>query len=198
MLPLLRWGFWGVMGLSNWREMQNVLEAIRAKARLERMVGCEAWMDTDNDCTAEASCYKGRKLDAMVLELLCIAIAGNFLLRLVHIAGTRMIDMIGIDALSRGELQAGALAKATTEHTIPLHLHHLERSMNLSDWLSSWLLEFSLASPKDWFYLAHGTGHYSTTLTSELKILGFGVCRQLPLSLAWKNLGMQDLSGMMF
>jgi hypothetical protein len=61
----------------------------------------------------------------MVLELWLLAIAGNCVLRLVHITGTRMID-IGIDALSQGELQAGALAKAMTAHIISLHLHPLE------------------------------------------------------------------------
>ena len=162
MPPLLRRGFWGVLGSSNWREMRNVLEAIRTEARLGRLVGCEVWMATDNS-TAEASFYKGRssspELDAMVLELRLLAIAGNFILHLVHIAGTRMIE-IGIDALSRGELQAGALAKATTAHIIPLHLHPLERSTELAHWLSSWLFDFSIASPEDWFYQAQGAGRY--------------------------------------
>jgi hypothetical protein len=162
MLPLLRQGFWGVLGSSNWREMRNVLEAIRAEARLGRLVGCEVWMATDNS-TAEASFYKGRssspELDAMVLELRLLAIAGNFILRLVHIAGTRMIE-IGIDGLSRGELQAGDLAKAATAHIIPLHLHPLERSTELTHWLSSWLSDFSIASPEDWFYRAQGAGCY--------------------------------------
>jgi hypothetical protein len=121
-------------------------------------------MAADNS-TAEAAFYKGRtsspELDAMVLELCLIAIAGNFILRLVHIAGTRMID-IGIDELSRGELQAGALAKATAEHTIPLHLHPLERSTDLLDWLRSWLSEFSLASPNDRYYRAQEAGRYDT------------------------------------
>jgi hypothetical protein len=87
----------------------------------------------------------------MVLELRLLAVAGNFVLRVVHIAGTRMID-IGIDALSRGELQAGALAKASASHIIPLHLHRLERSPELTHWLSSWLPDFLIASPEDWFY----------------------------------------------
>jgi hypothetical protein len=142
--------------------MRNVLEAIQAEARLGRLVGCEVWMATDNS-TAEASFYKGRssspELDAMVLELRLLAIAGNFVLRLVHIAGTCMID-IGINALSRGELQAGALAKATSTHIILLHLHSLERSPKLTYWLSSWLPDFSVASPEDWFYQAQGAGHY--------------------------------------
>jgi hypothetical protein len=46
---------------------------------------------------------------------------------------------IGIDALSQGELQVGALAKATVFHVIPLHLHPLKRSSDLTDWLHSWV-----------------------------------------------------------
>jgi hypothetical protein len=105
MPPLLRRGFWDdISESSNWREMRNLLEAIREEARLGRLVACEVWLATDNS-TAEASFYKGRssspELDAMVLELRLLAIAGNFVLHLVHIAGTQMIE-IGIDALSRG------------------------------------------------------------------------------------------------
>ena len=79
--------------------MKNVLEAIRSEARTGRMVGCEVWMATNNS-TAEVAFYKGRssspELNTMVLQLRLLAIAGDFILRLVHIAGTRMID-IGID-----------------------------------------------------------------------------------------------------
>jgi hypothetical protein len=158
MAPLLRRGFWNCLEeSSNWREMRNLLDAVREEARLGRLIGCEVWLATDNS-TAEASFHKGRssspELDAMVLELRLLAIAGNFVLRLVHIPGTRMIEL-GIDALSRGELQAGALAEATVAKVIPLHLHPLERSEDLLHWLASWVGDdFSIAKPADWFYRA--------------------------------------------
>lgn len=87
----------------------------------------------------------------MVVELRLLAIAGNFVLRLVYIAGTHMI---GIDALARGELQTGALAKATMTHTIPLHCHPIERSSEPTEWMSSWVPSFSVTSPEDWFFRA--------------------------------------------
>ena len=162
MPPLLRRGFWDVIGSSNWREMRNLLEAIREEARLGRLVGFDVWLTTDNS-TAEASFYKGRssspELDAMILELRLLAIAGNFVVHLVHIAGTRMIEL-GIDALSRGELHLGALADATVARVIPLHLHPLERSEGLSHWLSLWIPSYEVASPEDWFYNAHEGGRY--------------------------------------
>ena len=92
MEPLMRRGFWVCNESSNWREMRNLLEAIREEARLGRLVGFEVWLATDNS-TAEASFYKGRssspELDSMVLELCLLAIASNFVLHLlVHIVGT--------------------------------------------------------------------------------------------------------------
>jgi hypothetical protein len=76
-------------------------------------------MVTDNSM-AEASFYKGKssspELDAMVLELRLLTIAGNFVLRLVHIAGTHMID-IGIDALSQGELPPSPSSFGTIHRT---------------------------------------------------------------------------------
>ena len=70
-----------------------------------------------------------------------------------------MIEL-GIDALSRGELQVGALAQATAAQVVPLHLHPLERSEDLVPWLSSWLPEFTVALPDDWFYRAQEAGRY--------------------------------------
>jgi hypothetical protein len=97
----------------------------------------------------------------MVLEFRLLAIAGNFVLRLVDIAGTKMIDL-GVDALSRGELHLGALADASLSRVIPLLLHPLEQSEGLIHWLSSWLPTFNVASPDNWFYQAQEGGRYDT------------------------------------
>jgi hypothetical protein len=98
------------------------LEAIGEEACLGHLIGCKVWLTTDNSM-AEASFYKGKSsspdLDAMVLELRLLTIAGNFVLRLVHIAGTRMIEL-GIDALSQGQLHLGALADATLSLVLSL------------------------------------------------------------------------------
>jgi hypothetical protein len=125
-LPLLRYGFWCTEDSeqsSNWREFRNLLEALREEARRARLVGREVWIATDNS-TAELAFYKGRSssriLDELVLQMRTLAIENNFVLKLVHIAGTRMIQ-IGIDGLSRGELQLGALEDPSV-NAIPLHL----------------------------------------------------------------------------
>ena len=160
--PLIRRGFWGPLSKSsNWREMRNLLEAVREENGRGRLTGCEVWLTTDNS-TAELSFCKGRstspELDEMVLELRLLAIRGNFVLRLLHIAGTRMIEL-GIDGLSRGELQLGALLEGNLPKTIPLHLDPLERSESLRSFLSQWLDPgYRVATPNDWFYGAQQAG----------------------------------------
>lgn len=87
------------------------------------LIGCKVWLTTDNSM-AEASFYKGRSsspdLDTMVFELQLLAIVRNFVSRLVHIAGTKMIKL-GIDTLSQGECHLEALVDATLAHVILLH-----------------------------------------------------------------------------
>lgn len=52
----------------------------------------------------------------MFTELRLLPLWGNFLLNLFHIAGPRMIE-IGVDGLSQGELQVGALENATLKRS---------------------------------------------------------------------------------
>ena len=109
--------------------------------------------------------YKGRssspELDAMVLELRILAMRANCVLHLVHIAGTRMIAC-GVDGLSRGELQVGALLSGGPELMLPLHLTALDRSPGLEAWVKSWAGEsVQVATPEDWFYSAQQGGDYS-------------------------------------
>jgi len=113
------------------------LERFRKEARSGRLTDTEVWVATDND-TADKAYFKGRssspELDKMVLELKVISMSANCVLHLVHIPGTRMITC-GIDGLSRGELQVGALLNDHIATLLPLHLSALERSPALRLWL---------------------------------------------------------------
>ena len=157
MLPLLRRGIWCTEDSeesSNWRELRNIVEAIREEARRGRLVGREVWLATDN-MTAATAYHKGAStspaLHEMVTELRMLT------LPIFHIAGTRMIE-IGIDGLSRGELQIGALEGGGT-CVIPLHLAPTQRSPSLLKWLATWLGEdWRLAQPTDWFHGAQQAG----------------------------------------
>ena len=167
--PLIRRGFWfsdASDNSSNWRELKNLLEGMREDGRRGRLVGKEVWLFTDNS-TAETAFYKGTssspELHYMVVELRALSIECNFTLRIVHIAGTRMIQ-IGVDGLSRGEMQLGALEDKIFNQ-IPLHLSPMERSPSLQNWLASWLGTeddaFSVAAPTDWFHAAQQAGETS-------------------------------------
>ena len=170
MQPLLRRGFWCTEDSeesSNWRELRNLVDAIREEAERGRLVGREVWLATDNT-TAATAYYKGSStseaLHQMVTELRLLTLRGNFLLHLFHIAGTRMIA-IGVDGLSRGELQLGALENLAPECAIPLHLSAIQRSPSLRAWLQSWLTEEPrIAHPSDWFHNAQQAGEHETPL----------------------------------
>lgn len=126
-------------------------------------------MATDNSTAANAF-YKGasssKALHEMITELRMLTISGNFVLKLYHVAGTRMIES-GIDALSRGELHISLLEKAV-QTLMPLHQSPLERSETLKSWLTYWLDNtFHITEPRDWFHDAHQAGQYHFPLQSE-------------------------------
>jgi hypothetical protein len=160
--PLLRHGFWCTEQSeqsSNWHELRNLVDAGRVEAE-SRLVGRELWLATDN-ATAASAYYRGAagspKLHELVTELRLLTLAGNFVLNVFHIAGTRMIE-IGVDGLSRGEKHIGALADMP-ESAAPLHLSALQRSVSLRSWLTEWLGDsFRVATPKDWFQAAQQIG----------------------------------------
>jgi hypothetical protein len=102
------------------------------------MPGRELWLATDN-MTCETIFYHGsstsRDLHELMLALRLLMVRRNFVLHVIHIAGTRMIEF-GVDGLSRGETHLGALNFSFGD-ALPLHLSPLERSPCLETWLSS-------------------------------------------------------------
>jgi hypothetical protein len=141
--PLVRKGFWCTEESersSNYREGNNLRLAVEKEVELGRLTGRELWLATDN-MTCETTFYRGsstsRELHELMLALRLLTVRGNFVLHVVHIAGTRMIE-IGVDGLSRGETHLGALNFSFGD-ALPLHLSPLERSPCLETWLSSWL-----------------------------------------------------------
>jgi len=133
MPPLFRGGLWCSEvseKLSNFWEFKNLLEVIQEEVRLNRLMGREAWIATDNS-TAMAAFTKGRssshELDEMVLELRELALKGAFILKPFHVAGTRMIAL-GIDGASRGELHVRALLGKGDSSLVPLHFGPVKRS----------------------------------------------------------------------
>ena len=153
------YGFWNdstVGSSSNWREMKACLDKMRLDSTRGRLAGTEVWFITDNS-TLERAYYKGYsqsvELYSMVEEMWALSLKGNFLLRIVHVAGTRIIDT-GIDGLSRGDFELGLMRRPLFE-SIPLGLSSIERSPVVFGWLTSWLgSDFKVATPMDWHYNA--------------------------------------------
>lgn len=160
------WGYWGDQTTgrsSNWREMRTGIDQIRRGVAEGRFVGLDLWFFTDNE-VFERAFYKGYSsspdLYAMIEELWSLCVKGNFILHVVHVAGTRMIDT-GIDGLSRGDVELQHLTRPL-RHSVPLHLSPTERSPELSKWIRHWSNpEAKLAEPLDWIYNAQmgGTHH---------------------------------------
>ena len=138
---------------SNWREMRTCVDKIRRDVETNRLEGREVFFVTDNS-TLERAFYKGYSsspaLYEMVEDLRALSIQGSFILRIVHVAGTRMIDL-GIDGLSRGELELGLMRKALRDR-IPLATSPIERSPQLLDWILTWIdsdSDWKVATPLD-------------------------------------------------
>lgn len=173
--PSLRQGFWCTEASeqsSNWRELRNLVNGVKVESRAGRLVGCELWLGTDNKVAADCW-HKGssdsQTLFDLVLELKLESLHGNFVVKLFHMAGTRMIQT-GIDGLSRGEFQLGQLTSPTATE-IPMYRSPIDRSPAMLDWLGEWLPQgFKVAEPADWFWSAQQAGQYSLPESKEVWI----------------------------
>jgi hypothetical protein len=137
--PLARKGVWCTKELernSNYREGSNLHLAVEKEVELRCLTGQDLWLATAN-MTCETTFFRGsstsRDLHELMLDLRLLTVRGDFILHVVHIARTQMID-IGVDGLSRGETHLGALNFSFGD-ALHLHLSPLERSPCLATWL---------------------------------------------------------------
>jgi hypothetical protein len=100
----------------------------------------------------------------LCLELKKLEIEFNFVLHVLHVAGTRMIGE-GTDGLSRGEVHAKDLLDPL-EHHVPLGSFALKDSPQLLKWLSCCLEgdPFQVATPNDWCESAQQWGECEANL----------------------------------
>lgn len=160
----LRRGFWCQEiseKSSNYREFRNLLEAVKDATEAGMLEDKEVFIFTDN-LVAEWVFAKGssesQDLLEMVAELRLLELKGGFRLRIIHVAGTRMIQQ-GTDGLSRGELQLGSLLDPLSG-LVPLNLDPIQRSPKLIEWISDWtgIKEPFVCRPEDWFWEGHKGG----------------------------------------
>ena len=100
---------------SNVKELTNLVGTVEKAYAKGLLVNAELFLCTDN-FVSEAAYYNGGsnrnpELNDLIFRLWNLQMKGNFVVYLIHIAGTRMINS-GIDGLSRGDKAEGiALGK---------------------------------------------------------------------------------------
>ena len=145
--------------LSNWRELQNLVDALREEAKDGGLKGVEVFLFMDNSTTEVAffnGSSKSRKLFELVLSLREMEIAQGAKIHFIHVSGKRMTEQ-GTDGLSRSQLTEGVMQRISMQSFIPLNETVLERSPSFKLWVEEWMSEkkVELLEPKDWFVRGH-------------------------------------------
>jgi hypothetical protein len=98
--------------LSNYCELLNLVESLEVQVTDGRLKGAEVFLFIDNS-RAEAVFYNGnstsRPLFKLMLRLRTLEMAGDLVLYMIHVSGTRMIAE-GADGGSRGDMNQGVMA----------------------------------------------------------------------------------------
>jgi hypothetical protein len=151
---------WGAES-SNFRELNNLINALESAQNDGLLENTELFMFTDNS-TTKSAVFKGtsasRILFELVLRLQNLQMHGQMILHVIHISGRRMIAQ-GMDGLSRGNLHEGVFKGGSFLEHSPSHLNAVERQgQGLVNWVESWLSSLGpikWLSPKDWFLSGH-------------------------------------------
>jgi hypothetical protein len=149
---------------SNWRELNNLVEAIVRMVVEHRLRGSEIFIFTDNS-TAEAAFWKGTSeseaLFELVLRLNELELDYNLHLHIVHVSGKWMIAE-GTDGLSRADHGEGVMLGKDICCYIPLHLNPIEREPKIKSWIEDVTrgLNFQNLKPSGWFDDAHNMGNF--------------------------------------
>lgn len=163
-----RYGTWGIdceSKSSNFRELENLAQALEEEAAKGNVDGAEVFLFTDNS-TAESAYYKGtsssKELFYIILRLRKLEMKSKFKIHFVHVAGSRMICQ-GTDGLSRGDLAEGVMKGASMLSFIPLHLNVFQRAKVVKKWMSQWILptlgpeeKLEFLNEEGWFWRGHG------------------------------------------
>jgi hypothetical protein len=115
---------------SNWQELANLVDSLETEVWDQGLKDCEIFLFTDNT-TAEAAYWKGTSksewLFELLLRLMLLETRHDFIIHVIHVAGTRMMAQ-GTDGISRRDKSMGAMRGIPMEEFCPLHKTALERS----------------------------------------------------------------------
>jgi len=162
-----RYGTWSADGeeqSSNFRELENLGQALELESTKDSFKGAEVYIFTDNS-TAEAAYYKGtsssRLLFNIVLRLRKLEFRAGFKIHFIHVAGSRMISQ-GTDGLSRGDFSEGVMCGANMLSFVPIHLTALSRSDSLKGWIVDLITpslkhseQIEFLDEAEWFHRGH-------------------------------------------
>ena len=177
-----RVGVWGrdivVEESSNWKEFTNCVESLEEEATTGQLDSTEVFFFTDNS-TVERCFYKGSssspKLLDLVIRLRRLEMKHALRLHISHVSGKRMIA-VGVDGISRGQLNEGVMAGSPMLSYIPLHKTPIQMSDTLFEWVRSWLgAKTELLTPMDWFTTGHDIRGW--TLPSDHNDLSLPILR---------------------
>lgn len=146
---------------SNYRELANLINAIKDAFDKHLLLNTELFVFTDN-FAAESTFHKGtsasKKLFELMLTLRQLQMNGGFAMHMVHVSGLRIMSQ-GTDGLSRGMTDVGIMNGSSMLSYIPLHLDAFERQgSSLKLWVTSWFQgksEPCFLSPRDWYASGH-------------------------------------------
>jgi hypothetical protein len=110
---------------SNYRELSNPMNVMVRAAQEGKLDGCELFLYIDNQ-TMEGAYGKGtaksRALFELIVMLYTLQIDFDFILHVIWIAGTRMIQQ-GTNGLSRGEENGIAMCGLSMGGMVPNDVH---------------------------------------------------------------------------
>jgi hypothetical protein len=144
---------------SNWKEFENVVEALEEEGNNGVLDGCLVYFFTDNS-TVELALYKGNssspKLFDLVVRFKKLETHHKARFLVIHVSGKCMIAQ-GSDAVSHGQLGEGVTAGLAMLSFIPLDKSTAERASGvLEKWIKTWAGPcIELLDSAGWFEQCH-------------------------------------------
>jgi hypothetical protein len=140
---------------SNWKEFENVVEALEEEGKHSYLDGTLLYFFTHNS-TVESALYRGNssspKLFNLVVHFKRLETHHQAWFLVCHVSGKRMIKQ-GSDAVSRGQMGEGVTAGLDMLSCIPLNESAPNRSpTTLKLWINSWAgSKVEYLQPEGWF-----------------------------------------------
>jgi hypothetical protein len=123
---------------SNYKELRNMVDAVKRHAKDEKLTETMLFFCTNNS-TVEIALYHGRSktsrsLHELVVRLKVMEAKYGFQLLVIHVAGERMKAQ-GTNGVLRGQLTEGVMNGESMFAFLPMHESALQQCSLVKDWL---------------------------------------------------------------